>query len=225
MKPALQPVPDIDALIAGVMAFEAPYLIEKLLKEHICTSADEAAALFTEVKRYLLLWHIDPSKSWQMHSLRIDEAWHQLVLFTHEYTAFCVDHFGRYLHHMPSNAPQMAGEPVPEATFAELAARYEEVFGEPLPSIWRDETTLTVDRRVVNYHVGELTVHVDGGRAELRLGDQVMVRLDAWAADILDAISATGTFFIRELPGDLSPAEQVAICEPLVRLGVLRVAP
>jgi len=223
MTPALLPVPD--DVIGEVMAFEAPYLIEKLVKEQICTDDAEAVALFTEVKRYLLLWHLDSSKSWQMHSLRIDEAWHQFVLYTREYAGFCQRYFGRYRHHMPSNAPKSRLELLPMATFDELAARYQEIFGEPLPDLWRDETSLTVDRRLVNYHVGELTVHVDGGRAELRFHDEVVIRLDAWAADILDAISATGTFFIRELPGGLSPAEQVAICEPLVRHGILRVAP
>src|SRR6185295_16857029 len=68
-----------DALIAEVMAFEAPYLIEKLCKEHIVASAAEALALFQEAKRYLLLCHHDRSLGWEMFSLRIDECWHQFV--------------------------------------------------------------------------------------------------------------------------------------------------
>ena len=58
------------------LSFEAPYLIEKLVKDDICASGDEAQALFREVKRYLLLNRMDQSKVWEMYSLRIDEVWH-----------------------------------------------------------------------------------------------------------------------------------------------------
>src|SRR4029079_12949113 len=77
-----------DELMAEVMAFDAPYLIEKLCKEQIAASPDEALALFQETKRYLLLCHHDRALGWEMLSLRIDECWHQFVLYTTEYVAF-----------------------------------------------------------------------------------------------------------------------------------------
>jgi hypothetical protein len=218
-----------DELIADVMAFEAPYLIEKLCKEHIVRSPHEAAALFVEVKRYLLLCHHDRSLGWSMYSLRIDECWHQFVLYTEAYVAFSKQYFGKYLHHAPSNAPRPAIEPPPEASLEEFAARYEEVFGEALPDLWWDDRALIPGRRLVNYHGANLAVRVEGERAELRYerdeDSTVVIRLAARAAPALQFIVDTGTFFIRELPGGLDAAEQVAICTPLVRHGLLRVAP
>jgi hypothetical protein len=43
------------AASAASLSFDAPYLIEKLLADHVCASEDEAWALFREVKRYLFL--------------------------------------------------------------------------------------------------------------------------------------------------------------------------
>ena len=31
----------------------------------------------------------------------IDVAWHHFILFTSAYTQFCVENFGRYIHHRP----------------------------------------------------------------------------------------------------------------------------
>ena len=31
----------------------------------------------------------------------IDVCWHHFILFTSAYTAFCSDHFRRYIHHAP----------------------------------------------------------------------------------------------------------------------------
>ena len=59
------------------LAFEAPFLIEKLVKDHVVESADEARALFREVKRYLVMTAADPTVAWAMYSLRIDQIWHQ----------------------------------------------------------------------------------------------------------------------------------------------------
>src|SRR5258705_10884785 len=93
--------PAMDAL-----GHEAPFLIEKLVKEQIAETPSEAEALFTEVKRYLVLAHADNTKKWQMYSRRIDECWHQFILFTRQYFEFCQRYFGKYLPHSPSNAPQ-----------------------------------------------------------------------------------------------------------------------
>ena len=38
-----------------------------------------------------------------MPSQAVDEAWHEMILMTREYTAFCDRAFGRYLHHNPDS--------------------------------------------------------------------------------------------------------------------------
>lgn len=32
----------------------------------------------------------------------IDDMWHTFILFTQDYSNFCNDHFGRYIHHQPT---------------------------------------------------------------------------------------------------------------------------
>lgn len=35
----------------------------------------------------------------------VDVLWHQFILFTREYSAFCEEHFGIFIHHAPYNTP------------------------------------------------------------------------------------------------------------------------
>ena len=41
-----------------------------------------------------------------MPSQAVDEAWHEFILFTHHYAAFCDEVLGRFLHHVPAEAMQ-----------------------------------------------------------------------------------------------------------------------
>ena len=38
-----------------------------------------------------------------MPSQAVDEAWHEMILITREYTWFCQQAFGHYLHHSPES--------------------------------------------------------------------------------------------------------------------------
>jgi hypothetical protein len=86
--------------------YEAPFLIEKLVKDRIVEAPEEAEALFTEVKRYVVITALDRTKRWHMYSRRVDECWHQFILFTWQYFDFCKRYFGRYIPHSPGNAPK-----------------------------------------------------------------------------------------------------------------------
>ena len=103
--------PQVARTYEPVLRFEAPYLIEKLVKDRIVDTADEGEALFAEAKKFLILSYVDSDVSWDMYSTRVDEAWHQFVLFTSQYVDFCHRYFGEYLHHNPSNAPEVPGRP------------------------------------------------------------------------------------------------------------------
>jgi hypothetical protein len=213
------------------LEYEAPFLIEKLLKECIVETEEEGRALFMEVKRYIVLVQSDNSTIWDMYSLRIDEVWHQFVLFTREYIDFCMRYFGVYVQHRPSNAPQPPANPdEPQraaSTFADLRARYEEFFGIPLPKLWFDETSVTVRRRVVNYNAGQLTIRDgDDGMVELlTTSGAVLMSISELARSAVDFIARTGAFYVRELPGDPTDEEKVAVVVTLVECKVLRVAP
>jgi hypothetical protein len=76
-------------------------------------SAEQA---FTEILKYLWLSKkhtLDlpknanneqfPSQCFMPRSMReIDEMWHEFILFTEDYTNFCQQYFGEYMHHLPN---------------------------------------------------------------------------------------------------------------------------
>jgi hypothetical protein len=71
-------------------------------------SREESEDIFEQVKKWLWLAHvrrcsgIAEGLSVDHPIVVIDEMWHNFVLFTKEYTAFCLRFFGYYLHHAPA---------------------------------------------------------------------------------------------------------------------------
>jgi len=210
----------------GALAYEAPFLIEKLIKDHIVANAGEGEVLFTELKRYLVLTRHDPHIAWQMYSRRVDEVWHQFVLFTREYALFCDQHLAGFAHHSPSNAPQVASHRESEkSTFRSFAARYRQVFGHDLPECWSDERSLTLSRRLISDKAHRLVVSEDADRVSLvDEGGAVRFSVDSIAREAVTFIATTGAFYVRELPGDLTDEERIAIAATLVEQRLLRVA-
>ncbi len=204
--------------------YQAPFLIEKLVKDRFVDTSDEACALFTEVKRYLVLTHVDQTKNWKMHSLSVDEAWHQFVLFTAEYSGFCTKYFGHYRHHFPSNSPDAGVRSIPEASLAEFGDRYRGIFGMDLPQVWDDSSWVTPHRRVVNRDCGQLALgSVDGMVNLIDRDGRSLLSVSEIAREALRFIASTGAFYVRELPGDLTDEEKVALVAALVKTKVLRV--
>ena len=54
-----QEIVDARPAVFDALDFEAPYLVEKLVKDRVVDSAEQGSALFTEVKRYLVLNQVD----------------------------------------------------------------------------------------------------------------------------------------------------------------------
>jgi hypothetical protein len=216
---------DIEALLA----FQAPYLVEKLTRQQMVPTADEARALFDEVKKFLVLQCDAGACYIPVFSRRVDEVWHQFVLYSIEYRQFCLRFFGGYLHHAPAlgaaNSEQFGRQPM---DFAEFESRYQQVFGE-LPDLWHDDLFLLPSTRLLRGHLAERVYlrHQDD-KVELvwdRDPERILVRVDARGERALQFILDHGTFFVRELPGLLDPAEQLALCVPLVAHHFLWVAP
>ncbi|MFD6355072.1 glycine-rich domain-containing protein [Nocardia tengchongensis] len=212
--------------IADALGYEAPYLIEKLIKNCVVETAAEGEELFLEVKRYLVLCNLDQDRVWSMYSLRVDETWHQFILFTRQYTDFCQSFFGRYIPHSPSNAPEVeSARPVEKTSFAQFCARYQEVFSEPLPDVWFDENSVTLDRRLFSRWSGPLTVHAAADTVELLNSDgDSLFAVNDVAREAIEFIARTGAFYVRELPGGLHDEEKVALASTLVACKVLRAA-
>jgi hypothetical protein len=208
------------------LAYEAPFLIEKLLKAHIVDTPEEGQALFVEVKRFFVLVRSDDTKMWEMYSARIDEAWHQFILFTKEYTDFCRRFFGRYIPHSPSNAPKSeTRNSVEVSSFQDFQCRYLELFGEPPPDAWYDEKSVKMWRRVFNDRASGTLVLRNGGEMVdlLTPNGDVILSVNEFAREALAFVARTSVFYVRELPGDLNDEEKVALVATLVQYKVLRV--
>lgn len=203
-----------------LFAYRAPFVIDKLLMNKTVATAHEAEVLFRELARYLWLVESDRTRAYPMFSLRVDEAWHQFVLFTIEYADFCQCFFGRFLHHAPANAP--VTHTAPEATWDEFAAAYSALYGEPPHEVWNDAASVCGPRRVIRDR--EVSVRLNDGKAELVDGETVLVRVDAWGEPALRFIARHGIFYVRELPG-LDLDDRIALCRALVASRTLRVAP
>ncbi|XXX80825.1 hypothetical protein WMF30_18890 [Sorangium sp. So ce134] len=203
-----------------LFAYRAQFVLDKLLMNKTVATEREAEALFRELARYLWLVESDRTRAYPMFSLRVDEAWHQFVLFTIEYADFCQRFFGRFLHHAPANAP--AQHAAPEATWDEFAAAYSALYGEPPPEVWDDAASVCGPRRVIRDR--EVSVRLSDGKAELVDGEAVLVRVDAWGEAALRFIARHGIFYVRELPG-LDLDDRIALCRALVASRTLRVAP
>ena len=212
---------------AQALSFQAPYLIEKLVKDHVAQTAERAELLFREVKRYFVITERYADVAWSMYSLEVDAVWHQFVLFTREYIDYCRRHFGGYIQHAPSNAPKaLLAQPREPSTFQMFADRYEQIFGEQLPDVWFDDRNVTLGRRVLFARARGL---------QLRDGDDDMVELidshgdSVFAVDIIarpavEFMARTEHFFVRELPGDLSDEQRVAIVSVMVENGIADLA-
>src|SRR5579864_3397426 len=55
-----------------------------------------------------------PPRCGMLFSMReIDDMWHEFILFTRDYTDFCQQYFGEYVHHLPNlfdNMPRSGEE-------------------------------------------------------------------------------------------------------------------
>lgn len=76
--------------------FLAMYDVEKL----------EAQKIFNETLKWLWLGNKIEDVFIDDSTLIIDEMWHNFILFTQDYQEFCLNCFGRYLHHQPEKRKQ-----------------------------------------------------------------------------------------------------------------------
>lgn len=214
-------------LAERVMSFEAPYVLEKLVHKGVVQTEPEARALFDEVKRYLLLsQHL--RKPLPMSSSLVDAAWHQFVLFTREYERFCRSCLGEFCHHVPAPIDPASARAEDEAlplSEEQFRLLYEASFGR-IPDVWYDSLCLRADTRLSRRRASDVfCARMEEAHALLyRDGTELVCRASARAFDALDFIAQNSFFLVRELPRLKAPEEHVALCRPLVRYGILRIA-
>jgi hypothetical protein len=213
--------------IPELLRFRAAYLEQKLLRLGIAANSDEAMQMLHEVTKYLVLGELHWEQSVPMFSTRLDEVWHQFVLFTAQYQAFCARFAGAFLHHAPDETPRAQRRPV--MSFAEFRASYEAIFGELSP-LWFDELWLLPTTRLVwsPSVAKQREVYVADDRAVLaQTGEtpRLLCRVSRRAEQALRFMLNERCFLVRELPGLADNEERIALCKPLVQFHVLRVAP
>jgi hypothetical protein len=109
------------------------------------------------------------------------------------------------------------------ASFKVFSQRYEELFREPLPDLWYDEKLVTMRSRVLNDRAGKLSLRQQDGMVDLLApGGHIVFSVNELARDALAFVTRTGSFYVRELPGDLDEDEKIALVATLVECKVLR---
>jgi len=64
-------------------------------------------------------------------SARVDQAWHEFILFTRTYIKFCEKSYGRIIHHEPSDDHHKNSQ-----QYSQTLRRYRECFGQPPAEFW-----------------------------------------------------------------------------------------
>lgn len=78
------------------------YLEQKVMSTTLFQNRIHLEKCFNELIAFLKS-QVDPSKhQFQSISKEADLLWHQFILFTREYEAFCKENFGEFIHHSPS---------------------------------------------------------------------------------------------------------------------------
>jgi hypothetical protein len=78
----------------------------RFLSDHPEISEDEFEWRLFELKRYFVLNSV--MKNTPMFSSKVDEIWHEMLMFTKSYELFSEKYLGKMLHHTPNLEPEPA---------------------------------------------------------------------------------------------------------------------
>jgi hypothetical protein len=79
-----------------------PGLIAKLQGQHPTLSAAQIDRIGLGLKQFFRAYHRGGYRPVAMPSQAADDLWHEFILYTKAYDAFCRQAFGRFLHHTPA---------------------------------------------------------------------------------------------------------------------------
>jgi hypothetical protein len=82
-----------------ILKWDLTYLKDYMVASEII-QADLADKLEREYKRFIYLLTITGHRGVPI-SEQVDKMWHNHILFTRDYVAFCDSVIGRYIHHLP----------------------------------------------------------------------------------------------------------------------------
>lgn len=114
-----------------IMDYEHRGVISRIMKS-LDIDHSEARELFDDTKRFLFLAAITGKKI--SPSKPIDEAWHIFLLFTKDYSDFCVRFFGQMIHHHPFDESEHKENKMNNIDMTLQLARFH--FGSSLSKNW-----------------------------------------------------------------------------------------
>jgi hypothetical protein len=79
-----------------------PGLIAKLQRHHPTLTPQQIDRIGLGLKQFFRAYHRGGYRPVAMPSQAADDLWHDLILYTKAYDAFCRNAFGRFLHHSPA---------------------------------------------------------------------------------------------------------------------------
>ena len=90
---------------AYIRTFELPHgLFDKLRKKRPALTLKDCQLVSHALRQFFLAYHKSGRKFVSMPSQVADDLWHEFILYTRNYQAFCSRAFGRFLHHTPAVA-------------------------------------------------------------------------------------------------------------------------
>ena len=104
-------------------------LVPKISTALGCDESEVSVAL-GEVLRFLYLVNLN-EEGMLTPSVRVDLAWHEFILCTRAYDAFCRRLFGKFIHHSPGGS-----EAKNHQQFTKTLSSYEAEFGTPNTKYW-----------------------------------------------------------------------------------------
>ncbi len=108
-----------------------PLIIEKIMSA-TNLSSQESNSLLVEVIRFLDLIIISGQRL--TPSYLVDQGWHELILFTHNYENLCEQTWGRFIHHHPGGKKQEI-----QKNFQKTLTLYTQHWGNPPVQFWLNQ--------------------------------------------------------------------------------------
>lgn len=95
--------PQMLAALAQAICDRNGLIVKRLLHKKLAINIDDAKHCITEILRFLYIVVNFPGV--QTPSIRIDDIWHELIIFTKDYAWLCQKLAGRFIDHVPSDEP------------------------------------------------------------------------------------------------------------------------
>ncbi len=136
--------------IATVDDFAFPGSVrQRFAAEHSELTSDQLRLVEAATRQWFRLAARHPKAKLSMPSVVVDDLWHELVLHTRDYGAFCTAAFGRFLHHQPETAMSTEAAAANASTLLaatlELARQDEHCEPPKLPILFRIDQELKVE--------------------------------------------------------------------------------